>query len=128
MTSAVHARRSRPEFPEWLATSAAIAELAKMRRENEQFRRAFAPRARELRPTLSTPTGYEPPALVSREVLASGDDAETFGWQLEARAWQLGFPAAERQAFVADGSGGQLEVCRTTFPSRHADPRPDARA
>lgn len=36
-------------------------------------------------------------------MLASGGDAESFGWQLAARAWQRGFPAAELQAFVADG-------------------------
>jgi len=52
----------------------------------------------------SSDIGYEPPQLISREVLASGRESESFGHQLAARAWQLGFPAAERLAFVADGA------------------------
>jgi hypothetical protein len=36
-------------------------------------------------------------------VIARSDAAEAFVWQLEARARQPGFPAAQRQAFVANG-------------------------
>ena len=66
---------------------------------------------------------YEPPKLLSsREVLAaSGVEAEEFGWQLRSReAWQLGFPAAGRQAFVADGLAANWTIQRRHFP--HATP------
>jgi len=58
---------------------------------------------------------YEPPELVSREVLASGADTESFGWQLAARAWQKGFPSAERLAFVADGAHANWTLQRKHF-------------
>jgi hypothetical protein len=58
--------------------------------------------------------------LASREVLASGDDAESFGWQLAAAAWQRGFPTAERQAFVADGAHANWTIHREHFS--HAVP------
>jgi hypothetical protein len=102
MTGCVHPSDPTPELPEWLATSSAVAELAKIAEKSG---------------VSETPAGfpdlgsnpihdgtYDPPELVSREVLASGQDAESFGWQLAAHAWQRGFPAAGRLAFVADGA------------------------
>lgn len=91
-----------PELPEWLATSSAVAELAKMAEKEEVFE---ASEEILLQPTATADeAGYVGPTLVSREVLASGVEAESFGWQLAARAWQMGFPSAEREAFVADGA------------------------
>jgi hypothetical protein len=118
MTSRVHAEDPAPGFPEWLATSSAIAELAKMAEKTT----ISEPPEPEHTPTPhgSSTVDYEPPELVLRDVVASGDDAETFGWQLEARAWQLGFPAAERQAFVADGLPVNWTIARRHFP--HATP------
>jgi hypothetical protein len=107
-----------PEFPEWLATSKAVAELAKI-----SERAAGSDPSSDVDESvlvLETTDGYEPPELLSREVVASGVDAETFGWQLEARAWQLGFPAAKRQAFVADGLAVNWTIQRRHFP--HATP------
>lgn len=43
-------------------------------------------------------------------------EIESFGWQLEARAWQLGFPAAPRQAYVADGAAANWKLQRRHFP------------
>jgi len=40
-----------------------------------------------------------------------------FGWQLEARAWQLNFPSATRQAFVADGAKANWRIQRVHFPN-----------
>ena len=60
---------------------------------------------------------YEPPKLLSREVLASGVEAEEFGWQLEAtRAWQLGNRRPGRQAFVADGLAANWTIQPPTLP------------
>lgn len=118
MASNVHACDPTPEFPAWLATSSAVAELAKMSEKT-----AFSATAKE---TDNGPaeahdeTLYEPPQLLAREVLASGVESETFGWQLETRAWELGFPAAQRQAFVADGASANWKVQRRHFP--HATP------
>ncbi len=118
MDGCIHESDPAPEFPEWLATSSAVAELAKM-----------AEKTRDLEPSTDSgehdidangETGYEPPELLSREVLASGDNWESFGWQLATAAWQRGFPAAERLAFVADGAHVNWTIQRDHFS--HAVP------
>jgi len=118
MTGHVHPRDPTPEFPEWLATSSAVAELAKMAEKTRDFEPSTD--RQEDDSTTTDDIGYQPPKLVSREVLASGDDAESFGWQLAARAWQRGFPAAERLAFVADGAHANWTIQRKHFS--HAVP------
>lgn len=107
-----------PELPEWLATSSAVAELAKMA-EKQGVSEVSEPI--QSQPT-ETPdeTNYPSPTLVLREVVASGAEAESFGWQLAARAWQRGFPSAERQAFVADGAHVNWTIQRKHFS--HATP------
>jgi hypothetical protein len=114
MQSEVHASDPSPRFPAWLATSSAVAELAKI---TEKSLASGSERARQ---EAAWPEGeqllYEPPKLVSREVVASSSEAERFGWELEARAWQLGFPAARRQAFVADGLAVNWNIARRHFP------------
>jgi hypothetical protein len=102
MCGEVHESDPAPEFPEWLATSAAVAELAKNGEKTGVFETS-AP-VEEHPAEKPAEVNYESPDLVSREVVASGADAESFGWQLAARAWQRGFPAAQRLAFVADGA------------------------
>ena len=108
MTSSVHPSDPTPELPEWLARSSVVAELAKIAEKSGVSETLACPEEQACsEERCSNATGdvtYEPPKLVSREVLASGDDAESFGWQLAARAWQRGFPGAERLAFVADGA------------------------
>jgi hypothetical protein len=97
-----------------LATSKAVAELAKIAEKTSVSLPASAS------DETCSPSGeellYEPPELVAREVLASSHDAEQFGWELEARAWQLGFPTAARQAFVADGLPVNWTIARRHFP------------
>lgn len=102
MQSETHESDPTPELPEWLARSSAVAELAKI--ADKQGLSATSPSDSEH--LLETPVdiSYESPTLLSREVLASAADAESFGWQLAAGAWQRGFPSAERLAFVADGA------------------------
>ncbi len=118
MQSDIHAEDPAPQFPEWLATSSAVAELAKIAEKSAPSATLSA--SDHLASPCDTLLDYEPPKLVSREVIASSDEAETFGWQLEARAWQLGFPAAQRQAVVADGLAVNWTIARRHFP--HATP------
>ena len=94
-----------PDFPAWLAGAEVVAELAKLAAREEEVEETatddFAPVVegeseafdwRELTPE-----------LLSREVIASGEEAEDFGRHLEWKAWTHGAFAANRQAFVADG-------------------------
>jgi hypothetical protein len=114
MASRVHADDPAAEFPEWLATSKAVAELAKLSEKTGSNETSSDHDPNAALP--QTTDGYEPPELISREVLASGAEAEKFGWQMEARAWQLGFPKAQRQAFVADGLAVNWTIQRRHFP------------
>jgi hypothetical protein len=114
MASQVHADDPAAEFPEWLATSKAVAELAKLSEKTGSNETSSDHDPNTALP--ETTDGYEPPELISREVLASGAEAEKFGWQMEARAWQLGFPKAQRQAFVADGLAVNWTIQRRHFP------------
>lgn len=118
MQSEVHAHDPAARFPDWLATSAAVAELAKIAEKTALS--AAEPVEKESAESGDEDLGYEPPQLLAREVLATSQDAERFGWELEARAWQLGFPAAARQAFVADGQAVNWRIARRHFP--HAVP------
>jgi hypothetical protein len=112
MSSAVQDCDPSPEFPDWLCHASVVAELAKIADKTSEA----APVAAEPDRTRPKPVGYDPPRLLAREIIASSDEAEAFGWQLEARAWQLGFPAAERQAFVADGLSVNWTIARRHFP------------
>ena len=118
MRSATHQSDPTPELPEWLATSSAVAELAKMA-EKRGISEASELVEKHPVETFDEAT-YPAPKLVSREVVASGAEAESFGWQLAARAWQRGFPSAERQAFVADGAHVNWTIQRRHFS--HATP------
>ena len=118
MQSETHESDPTPKLPEWLATSSAVAELANMA-EKQGISETSEPIQDQPTETLDEAT-YPAPKLVSREVVASGAEAESFGWQLAARAWQRGFPAAERQAFVADGAHVNWTIQREHFS--HATP------
>jgi hypothetical protein len=48
-------------------------------------------------------SGYAPPNVIDRDVVASRRDSRTFGKHLAAQAWSLGFFGAARKAFVGDG-------------------------
>lgn len=57
----------------------------------------------------------EPPVVQSRAVVASLADSETFGKQLAASAWALGFAAAVLKAFVADGQAANWGIWKREF-------------
>jgi hypothetical protein len=47
--------------------------------------------------------GYQPPQVIDRDVVSSRRDSRTFGSQLAACAWSLGFFGASRKAWIGDG-------------------------
>jgi len=55
------------------------------------------------------------PQPLAREVLATRENVESFGKQLAAAAWALGFAAAPRKAFLGDGSETNWSVWRKYF-------------
>jgi hypothetical protein len=118
MRGDMHESDPTPELPECLATSSAVAELAKIA-EKQGVSEASDPVPSQSAEMPAEAT-YKSPDLVSREVIASGADAESFGWQLAARAWQRGFPSAKRLAFVADGAHANWTIQRQHFS--HATP------
>lgn len=48
-------------------------------------------------------SGYEPPQVIDRNVVASRCDSRRFGKHLAAQAWRLGLFAAQRKAWISDG-------------------------
>jgi hypothetical protein len=106
-----------PQIPDSFAHASAVQEIAKTAgntASDASFGEGMARGASGLSESDGTP--YEPPTLESRDVVASGQSSDAFGWQLEARAWRLNFPAAKRQAFVADGAKTNWRIQREHFP------------
>lgn len=56
------------------------------------------------------------PKLVSRNVVASGENWDSFGPMVATRAWYQGFAAAKHKAFVSDGSSTIEKLQQTHFP------------
>lgn len=119
MDSEVRQEDPCPSIPEEFAHASAVQEIAKMAANNgenaassETFQRDDEPSTSESDDTRS----YQPPQLKSRDVVASGQCSRQFGWQLEARARHLNFPAARRSAFVADGAQTNWRIQQTHFP------------
>lgn len=119
MKSHVYEQDPCPEFPEWLASAPVVAELAKLaeRDEKSSLIAAVDPDS-SVAPLLPEPSADWQdlaPKLLSREVIASSEDAEAFGRYLEQKAWERGTPAAKRQAFVADGLAVNWTIHRKHF-------------
>lgn len=55
------------------------------------------------------------PDILVKTVVATRDDIHAFGRQLATAAWQRGFAASERKAFVADGLAANWTVWRKHF-------------
>lgn len=60
---------------------------------------------------------YEPPQVLTRQVVASRACWPSFAPQLAAAAWGLGFQGASRKAFVGDGSSNNWTLHRRFFGS-----------
>ncbi len=117
MNSEVFDHDPSPQFPEWLASAPVVAELAKLTERDEQNVDVdrCAPAADSPIPAPCQDWQDLAPKLLTRDVIASSQDAEAFGWHLEHLAWTRGTPTAKRQAFVADGLAVNWTIHRKHF-------------
>jgi hypothetical protein len=119
MTGKVHSEDPCAQIPDTFAHASVVQEIAKMA-VNTGSDACSSPSqddATDLSAAIVAETlSYKPPTIESRDVVASGQSFDAFGWQLEARALRLNFPAAERQAFVADGARTNWRIQREHFP------------
>lgn len=118
MKSGTHGRDPCEKIPDSFAHASAVREIAKMaeKQGSEEVSAGEATGA-EVAKEPDQQDRCKPPKLLARDVVASGQSSDAFGWQLEARAWQLNFPSALRQAFVADGAKTNWRIQRTHFPN-----------
>jgi hypothetical protein len=118
MTSKAEADDPCPQIPDDFACASAVQEIAKtsVNTDSNAFSNETSDAPVNATTSCHEPASYKPPHLESRDVVASGQNSQEFGWQLEVRALQLNFPSAERQAFVADGAKTNWRIQRTHFP------------
>jgi hypothetical protein len=129
MVSDIHLEDPCPQIPDDFVHASVVQEIAKMAANPSSNASSATPDPGE--PASGSLAGkpssgdndYEPPELLRQEVVASSRSSDEFGWQLEARAWQLNFPGAHRQAFVADGAKTNWRIQQQHFP--HATPIAD---
>lgn len=109
MRGPCHRQDPCPEFPEWLLSATAVQELARLAERPEPLEQAEA--------VGEVPSGwsYPAPQLLSREVIASSEGVEDFGWHLQWKAFLSGSGSYSRQAFVADGASVNWRVHREHF-------------
>lgn len=119
MKSDVHEQDPCPEFPEWLAAASVIAELAQLAERDEKSTDIVGGdpdiSGESSSPEPSADWQDLAPELLTREVIASSEDSEAFGRQLEHKAWEAGAFGATRQAFVADGLAVNWTIHRKHF-------------
>ncbi len=122
MTSQVHQEDPCPRIPETFTRASVVQEIAQIT-GNSRLNASLAETSpgNDLASVSAMPCSddevpYEPPKLESRDVVASGQSSGEFGWQLEGRALTLNFPAAKRQAFVADGAKTNWRIQQEHFP------------
>lgn len=117
MDSDTHTSDPQPQIPESFFQASAVREIAKIaeQQESQDAARQENDETEHLEAALGG-GDYQPPELLWREVVASGQTYDQFGWRLEARARQLNFPSAARQAFVADGARANWRIQRKHFP------------
>lgn len=112
MTSATSDQDPCPQIPAEYAHASAVREIAKIA-ENTTI--SQSDEATTEMPDIGA-SSYEPPKLLAKDVIASGRNAEDFGWHLEAKAFALNFPSAKRSAFVADGLRVNWRIQEKHFP------------
>lgn len=113
MTSQVQALDPCPELP---ATFADPANMRKIAREIKGFTQessVSAAAAKEAGPDFKQRLGR--PTTLVKSVVATSGDVEAFGPLLAQAAYERGFHAAPRKAFVADGSATNWGVWRRYF-------------
>lgn len=117
MESKTHQTDPVPLIPDCFAHASVVRELAKASvKQGADENEGFAEQASVASPQEETTDTWQQPKLLTREVVASGKDSQAFGFHLESQAWRLNFPAAPRQAFVADGAPTNWRIQREHFP------------
>jgi hypothetical protein len=113
MTSDVHAKDPCPELP---ATFADPGKMREMAREIKGFTQdeAVSLETKEQVVAKAEDRAGRPKPLVKSVVATSGDVA-AFGAQLVSAAYERGFHAAQRKAFLGDGSATNWSVHREHF-------------
>ena len=110
MTSDTHAEDPTPTIP---ATFVDRARMAKISREIKGFSSETA--SAESSPDALESLPREGPKVVAQTVVATTQKVDAFGELLVAKAHALGFAAAERKAFVGDGSETNWGLWRRCF-------------
>jgi hypothetical protein len=113
MTSEAHAEDPCPALP---ATFADPGKMREMAREIKGFTHD-ATASLEAKEQVVAETEDRPgrPEVLVKSVVATSGNVEAFGWRLAAAAYERGFHAAERKAFLADGSATNWSVWRAHF-------------
>jgi hypothetical protein len=110
LQSEVFAEDPCPEIPKVFVDQRQIRKIAReikgfcVEEEEESARSEASSQARAGRPE-----------VLVRSVVATRQEVHAFGRQLAAAAWQRGFAAAPRKAFVADGLEANWTVWQTSF-------------
>jgi hypothetical protein len=110
MASAVCAEDPCPQIPETLVDPARIRKLS---REIKSF--SVPDEEESARDEVTSQRRCGQPEVLVRSVVATREDIHAFGKQLAAAAWQRGFAAAPRKAFVGDGQDANWTVWRRHF-------------
>jgi hypothetical protein len=110
MTSAPQAQDPTPTIPQVFVDPGRMAQIA---REIKGFcgDEGAAPSP----PELTDQASRDAPRILAQTVVASRENVEQFGERLAAAAYMQGFAAAERKAFVADGSETNWGLWRRHF-------------
>jgi len=110
IASTVHEEDPCPQIPETLL------DLGRIRKISREIKGFCVPDEEESPrdEAVSQRRAGQPEVLV-RSVVATREDIHAFGKQLAAAAWQRGFSAAPRKAFVADGQDANWTVWRKHF-------------
>jgi hypothetical protein len=113
MTSEASAVDPCPELPSAFADPARVAQIAR------EIKGVSSPETvaeeRDESPPAASAARPGQPEPLARSVVATRTGVEEFGPMLAAAAWQRGFAAAERKAFVADGAEANWGVWRKFF-------------
>lgn len=119
LKSAVSATDPCPDIPVAFLNVARIPKLARQLKKNARASEDAVADSDE--PEVAAEAlqeqAYEPPEVLSRQVVASRSRWPAFAPLVAAAAWGLAFQGAERKAFVADGSSNNWRLQRRFFGS-----------
>ena len=113
MASEVHAEDPCPELPATFADPGKMREIAREIKGFTTESQVSCKADEEAGPDVKERAGH--PEILLKSVVASSGNIDAFGPQLAAAAYERGFFAAPRKAFVADGSETNWSLWRQFF-------------